>query len=785
MLNWYLQTGKDSDVVIASKITFARNLSHFNFYIKEDEKIQKLENLIKEKSLQLGYGLKFVKLSELDEITLQELIEKGLILDKVIQNKKQKSILLNDEENICIVINDEDHLQLQVFASGFELDAVTNLCIEIDKEKFELANIMNKYHALQFIILHNCFYLMNQKNQCNISSFYLSDVFACKSELGMFDDWLVSFSNPEVLRMIVEGECIPTKGYLKLYKQINMFAQKGYAEKITITKNDYDETYVWLKDILKVEPTQWIKPYKKIVMKQKEHFVGFDATMNCLMKKEEFKIDEDENYILNYLIHGRTGWFYSRIPSELDYLEQLEPLYESVLSSAGRSLRPWILKKIAILAYNSDNYENAKECGFIFEKFGANQNMLYSFPMVPEKLSALYYYSMFQEKHGCTIISKMLYSKLCQRFNMIINTKLTQYVPAILDLIKSTIEEKWQEYFKNIDIKNLVNFWADEFGTSGLSRSVKEGVKGIIIYRQVIKPFQLGDEQAYIKLLEKAEKLNSTEEVESIYKLLLFEMYYQEESIKYRTIMCINKWIKLHLLDENVYTILVIQNNSFDEEKFVSMLSKNTSYNIQEYQLICKLLSEIKCINQIKDKLDEFADTKEKKVILNLMLQLEERRNFCYFAIKSSNEFWLNFNYSDIKDKEFEKNIFHINKNPDGVLWPHTTEIASNSPLAMFIKPSVKGIYVSIEFCAVSCRAKHYLFELLSENYKVVEENEINRLKVIDIVVDTEHSYEDAIKIALNEFENIAVEIQEAYQKVKERISRNDKIEEYKPVIKK
>ena len=119
MLNWYLQTGKDSDVVISSKITLSRNLSHFNFYIKEDEKIQKLENLIKEKSLQLGYGLKFVKLSELDELTLQELIEKGLIPDKVIQNKKQKSILLNDEENICIVINDEDHLQLQVFASGF------------------------------------------------------------------------------------------------------------------------------------------------------------------------------------------------------------------------------------------------------------------------------------------------------------------------------------------------------------------------------------------------------------------------------------------------------------------------------------------------------------------------------------------------------------------------------------------------------------------------------------------------------------------------------------------
>lgn len=141
MLNWYLQAGKDSDVVIASKMTLVRNLSHFNFYIKEEHEIQKLEKLIQEKLFQLGYGLKFIKLSEIDELTLQELLEKGLITEKVIQNKSEKSILLNEEENICIVVNDENHLQLQVFASGFELDAITNLCIEIDEKIQTLFNI--------------------------------------------------------------------------------------------------------------------------------------------------------------------------------------------------------------------------------------------------------------------------------------------------------------------------------------------------------------------------------------------------------------------------------------------------------------------------------------------------------------------------------------------------------------------------------------------------------------------------------------------------------------------
>ncbi len=140
MLNWYLQTGKDSNIVMSSKVTLSRNLSQFNFYIKEDE-IFKLENLIQENLMQIGYGLKLIKLRDLNKIKLQILYEKGLIKSKELQNSKRVSILINDEENICIIINSEDHLRLQVFASGLDIDAITNLCIEIDEKLQALFNI--------------------------------------------------------------------------------------------------------------------------------------------------------------------------------------------------------------------------------------------------------------------------------------------------------------------------------------------------------------------------------------------------------------------------------------------------------------------------------------------------------------------------------------------------------------------------------------------------------------------------------------------------------------------
>ena len=42
------------------------------------------------------------------------------------------AILLNEEENICIMLNEEDHLRIQVFASGLDLEHLLDLAIEID-----------------------------------------------------------------------------------------------------------------------------------------------------------------------------------------------------------------------------------------------------------------------------------------------------------------------------------------------------------------------------------------------------------------------------------------------------------------------------------------------------------------------------------------------------------------------------------------------------------------------------------------------------------------------------
>lgn len=150
-MNWYMQSGNDSDVAISTRIRFARNLNGFKFNLTNKDEIEKIENKIKENLYAIGYSLKFFKLKDMDEITKTSLVEKNIVSpDFIVNNNETGSILINDEENICIMINEEDHLRIQVFNSGLDLENVLNLAVELDEKIGEVLNyaVSKKYGYL-------------------------------------------------------------------------------------------------------------------------------------------------------------------------------------------------------------------------------------------------------------------------------------------------------------------------------------------------------------------------------------------------------------------------------------------------------------------------------------------------------------------------------------------------------------------------------------------------------------------------------------------------------------
>ena len=79
-MNWYMQSGNESDVAISTRIRFARNLNGFKFNLNEKQDIEKLENKIKDNLYGIGYGLKFFKLKDMDNITKMSLVEKNILV---------------------------------------------------------------------------------------------------------------------------------------------------------------------------------------------------------------------------------------------------------------------------------------------------------------------------------------------------------------------------------------------------------------------------------------------------------------------------------------------------------------------------------------------------------------------------------------------------------------------------------------------------------------------------------------------------------------------------------
>ena len=135
-MNWYEEPGKENDVVLSTRIKISRNFANLPFMYKATEKdLLESANRINKLLPKLGYGLKFYKLKDMDIITKQSLLEKNLVNQEFISdNTDVEAIAINEEENICIMVNEEDHINIQVFCSGLELDNCFNLISEINEK---------------------------------------------------------------------------------------------------------------------------------------------------------------------------------------------------------------------------------------------------------------------------------------------------------------------------------------------------------------------------------------------------------------------------------------------------------------------------------------------------------------------------------------------------------------------------------------------------------------------------------------------------------------------------
>lgn len=127
----------NSDVVISTRVRLARNLSDFPFPCKLNEKgkqmvVDKVETAIKESNSALSDEIQFLDLSKMSDAQRASLVEHHLVSPEFISDTKGRALLVTKDNQISIMVNEEDHLRIQVITEGFNLQETYSTAEKVD-----------------------------------------------------------------------------------------------------------------------------------------------------------------------------------------------------------------------------------------------------------------------------------------------------------------------------------------------------------------------------------------------------------------------------------------------------------------------------------------------------------------------------------------------------------------------------------------------------------------------------------------------------------------------------
>lgn len=140
---WLKGEGHNSDIVMSSRVRLARNLdkipfTHWANKREKEEVLESLKNAFRDNEY-LKDGI-FLLMKDLDEIDRLFLLERHLVSHEFIQKTNSKGVIISINEAISGMINEEDHLRLQVMQSGFNIWEAFEIAQKIDQYLSERLN---------------------------------------------------------------------------------------------------------------------------------------------------------------------------------------------------------------------------------------------------------------------------------------------------------------------------------------------------------------------------------------------------------------------------------------------------------------------------------------------------------------------------------------------------------------------------------------------------------------------------------------------------------------------
>jgi len=122
---WMLREGKDQDVVVSSRMRLARNVQGFRFRTRfRADEAERLERHLRGALKAARPELQYAALRELSAPQRDVLFERHMVSAEHVQEEHARGVAFSADATVSVMVNEEDHLRLQVFAAGLDLQRV-------------------------------------------------------------------------------------------------------------------------------------------------------------------------------------------------------------------------------------------------------------------------------------------------------------------------------------------------------------------------------------------------------------------------------------------------------------------------------------------------------------------------------------------------------------------------------------------------------------------------------------------------------------------------------------
>lgn len=135
--SWMSAEGPDSDIVLSSRIRLARNIEQYRFpfaFSNEEavQVIQMIKSRMQEQRFMRAGEMDLLIMEHLQPLQKRVLVEKHLISPNLAEGSNHGACLLSENEDVSIMINEEDHIRIQVLFPGFQIKEALEMANEID-----------------------------------------------------------------------------------------------------------------------------------------------------------------------------------------------------------------------------------------------------------------------------------------------------------------------------------------------------------------------------------------------------------------------------------------------------------------------------------------------------------------------------------------------------------------------------------------------------------------------------------------------------------------------------